>query len=122
MTRRDAERLDDILDAIRAIRSHLGRGDLSDGLVYDAVRVRLIEIGEAVKSLPAEIVATEPGLPWRDRGHARQAGAPLLRHAALHRAEHGRERPASSRADRAPPPGGDRLRRSCVIFWAGCGP
>jgi uncharacterized protein with HEPN domain len=42
------------------------RGDLADGLVYDAVRVRLIEIGEAVKSLPADAVATEPGIPWRD--------------------------------------------------------
>jgi uncharacterized protein with HEPN domain len=66
VTRRDAERLDDIADAIRAIRSHLGRGDLNDGLVYDAVRIRLIEIGEAAKSLPAEVVATEPGVPWRD--------------------------------------------------------
>ena len=66
MTRRDAERLADILDAIGAIRSHLVRGDLSDGLVYDAVRVRLIEIGEAAKSIPAEVVATEPGTPWRD--------------------------------------------------------
>ncbi len=66
MTRRDAERLADILDAIRAIRSHLDRGDLSDGLVYDAVRVRLIEIGEPAKSIPAEVVATERGTPWRD--------------------------------------------------------
>jgi uncharacterized protein with HEPN domain len=62
----DAERLDDILAAIEAIRSHLGRGDLSDGLVYDAVRVRLIEIGKAAKSIPAEVVSTEPGTPWRD--------------------------------------------------------
>jgi uncharacterized protein with HEPN domain len=66
VTRRDAERLADILDAIAAIRSHPGRGDLSDGLVYDAVRLRLIEIGEAAKSLPADVVATEPGTPWRD--------------------------------------------------------
>lgn len=66
MTRRDAERLADILDAIEAIRRHLRRGDLSDGLIYDAVRVRLIEIGEAAKSIPAEVVATEPGVPWRD--------------------------------------------------------
>jgi uncharacterized protein with HEPN domain len=36
MTRRDAERLSDILAAIDAIRAHLARGDLSDGLVYDA--------------------------------------------------------------------------------------
>jgi uncharacterized protein with HEPN domain len=40
------------------------RGALSDPLVFDAVRVRLIEIGEAVKSLPAELLATQPDLPW----------------------------------------------------------
>lgn len=66
MSRRDAERLADILEAIEAIRSHLQRGEVSDGLVYDAVRVRLIEIGEAVKAVPAEVVATEPATPWRD--------------------------------------------------------
>jgi len=33
--------------------------------VFDAVRVRLIEIGEAVKALPAELLTTsEPALPW----------------------------------------------------------
>jgi uncharacterized protein with HEPN domain len=31
-----------------------------------AVRVRLIEIGEAVKDLPAHLTATEPDLPWRE--------------------------------------------------------
>jgi len=41
VSRWDQERLEDILDAIAAIRSHLQRGDLSDGLIYDAVRVRL---------------------------------------------------------------------------------
>jgi uncharacterized protein with HEPN domain len=45
VSRRDAERLEDIVAAIAAIRSHVGRGDLSDGMVFDAVRVRLIEIG-----------------------------------------------------------------------------
>jgi len=50
--------------AIDAIRAHLERGDLHDGLVFDAVRVRLIEIGEAVKALPAELLAGEPTLPW----------------------------------------------------------
>lgn len=45
MSRHDQERLRDILDAIRAIKQHLGRGDLSDGLVYDAVHMRLVEIG-----------------------------------------------------------------------------
>ena len=66
MSRRDDERLDDVLAALAAIRDHLGRGDLSDGLVYDAVRVRLIEIGEAVKGLSAEVLATEPDLPWSE--------------------------------------------------------
>jgi len=50
--------------AIDAIHSHLERGDLHDGLVFDAVRVRLIEIGEAVKAIPAELLAREPALPW----------------------------------------------------------
>src|SRR5438876_4882284 len=47
-----------------AIRAHLTRGELSDSLVFDAVRVRLIEIGEAVKALPADLLANEPDLPW----------------------------------------------------------
>jgi uncharacterized protein with HEPN domain len=66
VSRRHPERLQDILDAITAIRSHLERGDLSDGLIYDAVRVRLIEIGEAVKALPEPLLASEPALPWSD--------------------------------------------------------
>jgi uncharacterized protein with HEPN domain len=66
MSRRDTERLQDIRDAITAIRSHVSRGDLSDGLIFDAVRVRLIEIGEAIKALPAELVDTEPEIPWAD--------------------------------------------------------
>ena len=66
MSRRDAERFADILDAIEAIRSYLQRGDLGDGLIYDAVRARLIEIGEAVKNIPAKAFASEPGTPWRD--------------------------------------------------------
>lgn len=63
MSRRDGERLQDILDAIDAIRSHLRRGDLSDGLVFDAVRTRLIEIGEAVKGISDDLLASEPTLP-----------------------------------------------------------
>ena len=63
MSRRDAERLKDILDAIAAIENHLTRGDLSDGLIFDAVRVRLIEIGEAIKAVSTELLDTEPGHP-----------------------------------------------------------
>ncbi len=64
MSRRDAERLGDIEDAIEAIRSHTSRGELTDGLVFDAVRARLIEIGEAVKALSVDLTETEPEIPW----------------------------------------------------------
>ena len=66
MSRRDPERLQDILDAIDAINRHVARGDLSDGLIFDAVRVRLIEIGEAIKAISSELLDTEPGHPWTD--------------------------------------------------------
>ncbi|MCV2488236.1 DUF86 domain-containing protein [Geodermatophilus sp. YIM 151500] len=64
MTRYRRQRLLDVLAALDAIDSHVGRGDLSDGMVFDAVRVRLIEIGEAVKALPRDLLASEPDLPW----------------------------------------------------------
>ncbi len=65
-SRHDEERLADIVDAITVIRSHLTRGDLSDGLIFDAVRLRLIEIGEAVKLLDPQLVASEPDVRWSD--------------------------------------------------------
>jgi uncharacterized protein with HEPN domain len=43
----------------------LQRGTLDDGLVFDAVRIRLLEIGEAVKALAPELLDTQPGIPWR---------------------------------------------------------
>lgn len=65
MSYRDRQRLADIQAAIDAIRSHLDRGDLSDGLIFDAVRIRLLEIGEAVKALPDDLLATQPSIPWQ---------------------------------------------------------
>ena len=65
MTYRERQRLADIQAAIDAIRSHLQRGDLSDGLIFDAVRIRLLEIGEAVKALPEDLLFTQPSIPWR---------------------------------------------------------
>ena len=65
MKRYDAQRLDDIDTAITAIRSHLTRGDLSDGLVFDAVQIRVLEIGEAVKAISPSLLVTEPGIPWK---------------------------------------------------------
>ena len=65
MSRHDDARLSDVVDAIEAIRAHLVRGSLDDGLVYDAVRVRLIEIGEAVKDISAKRLEAEPEIPWK---------------------------------------------------------
>ena len=64
--RPDRLRLADILDASTAIEAHLERGGLDDGLVYDAVRVRLIEIGEAVKDIDPDLLASEAAVPWVD--------------------------------------------------------
>lgn len=66
MSRRDLQRLDDIEAAVAAIHQHTERGDLADGLVFDAVRVRLIEIGEAVKGISPGLLASEPTIPWAD--------------------------------------------------------
>lgn len=64
--RRDRDRLDDVLVAAAAIESHRARGGIEDGLVFDAVRVRLIEIGEAIKDIDPALLAQEPEIPWRD--------------------------------------------------------
>ena len=66
MSRHDADRLVDIIEASDAITSYLSRGELSDGLVFDAVRLRLIEIGEAIKSLDPYLLEQEPDVAWRD--------------------------------------------------------
>ncbi len=65
MSYRELQLLADIQAAIDAIRSHLQRGDLTDGLIFDAIRVRLLEIGEAVRTLPDDLLATQPSIPWR---------------------------------------------------------
>ena len=41
------------------------RGSFDDGLVF-AVRLRLIEIGEAVKRIGPDILASESEIPWED--------------------------------------------------------
>ncbi len=66
MSRQDDARLGDIVEAVAAIREHLTRGDLHDGLVYDAVRVRLIEIGEAVKGIDPDLLDGAPEVPWKE--------------------------------------------------------
>jgi uncharacterized protein with HEPN domain len=66
LSRQDDARLGDIVEALGAIRDHLSRGDLYDGMVYDAVRVRLIEIGEAVKGIDPDLLAGAPDVPWKE--------------------------------------------------------
>jgi uncharacterized protein with HEPN domain len=66
VSRRDDQRLEDILAAATAIGDHLRRGTLDDGMVFDAVRVRLIEIGEAVRAIAPDVLALEPDIAWVD--------------------------------------------------------
>lgn len=61
--------LDDILDAIGAIRQYtvdLTRKDFGqDRKTVDAVLRNLEVIGEAVKQLPAEVRSTNPDVEWQ---------------------------------------------------------
>lgn len=66
MSRSDDEALEDIAAAITSIHSHLQHGPISIEIVIDAVAMRLLEIGEAVKSLSPEITSTEPAIKWLD--------------------------------------------------------
>ena len=59
-----AERLDDLICACRAITAYVARADLPAELVADAVRMRLVEIGEVVRQLPVSATRAEPGIPW----------------------------------------------------------
>jgi hypothetical protein len=100
----ERQRLADIQAAIDAIRSHLQRGELSVGLIFDAVRIRLLEIGEAVKALPDDLLDTQPVHPLEaDRPHARPPCPPLLRYRTRHLAGHRRPRLARSGTGRPRP-------------------
>jgi uncharacterized protein with HEPN domain len=58
------DRLDDVIGACAAIRRYVDDDHLPEDLVHDAIRMRLVEIGEAVRVLPAGVTASEPGIPW----------------------------------------------------------
>lgn len=64
MSRDQIDRLRDITAACEAIERYMTL-DRSD-VVFDAIRVRLIEIGEAVKDLDPALTDTEPGIPWSE--------------------------------------------------------
>lgn len=66
MSRDSRQRLLGIRFALDEINRHLLRGPLTDGLAFDAVRIRLVESGEAVSRLDEETLQLTPHLPWRD--------------------------------------------------------
>ncbi|WP_207481506.1 HepT-like ribonuclease domain-containing protein [Microbacterium sp. SD291] len=66
MIRRIDDRLHDIAAACEAITRYDRRADVDEEIVFDAIRVRLIEIGEAVKDLDDSLAAAEPGIPWAE--------------------------------------------------------
>lgn len=66
MSRPDRERLGDIQAACEAITAYVAREGVDDDIVFDAIRVRLIEIGEAVKDIDPQLLATEPEIPWAE--------------------------------------------------------
>ncbi|GAA1061826.1 HepT-like ribonuclease domain-containing protein [Agromyces bracchium] len=63
MSRSSEARLRDILAACAAIEGYAARPD-GDPIVFDAIRIRLVEIGEAVKDLDPSVTSAEPGIPW----------------------------------------------------------
>lgn len=71
MIRDERERLQDIKDAIVAIREYLARADeelerKDDALLHDALLFQFVIIGEAVKHLAPETRESEPDIPWAD--------------------------------------------------------
>jgi hypothetical protein len=76
-------------------RADSGHGPISVKLVLDAVAMRLLKIGEAVKSLSPELTESEPDPVEQDRRDARLSRPPLLR-------DQPRDRPGCHRQDLQP--------------------
>lgn len=66
MSRSERERLEDIAVACEVITSYLERLGIGDDLRFDAIRIRLIEIGEAAKDIGPGLRETEPAVPWAE--------------------------------------------------------
>ena len=74
MSRTLRERLADISDAADGVRravKALERAEAENAedaaqLAFDALLYRLVVIGEAVKALPADLLASHPQVPWRE--------------------------------------------------------
>jgi len=63
--RTDRDRLNDVADAIAAIRAHAKRRT-DERLRRDAMLYNLMILGEAVKGLSDETKARRPEVPWRE--------------------------------------------------------
>lgn len=50
MSRRDRQRLEDVRNACEAIGEYLAASDVDDGLVFDAVRMRLVGVSHTVQT------------------------------------------------------------------------
>jgi uncharacterized protein with HEPN domain len=110
VTRREGAWLADIAEAITAVERYLEGGTLAEGVVYDACRARLIEIGEAVKHLDPVLLQSVPDIRWRAIARMRDQLAHHYfdtDHAIFHA---GRERraPTPARCDRRPSATGQR--------------
>ncbi len=74
MSRAPKDRLTDISEAAPGARKALEALDRAEAdsaddqaqLAFDALLYRLVVIGEAVKALPVEMLATQPEVPWRE--------------------------------------------------------
>ena len=99
VSRHDQQRLEDIQAAISAVSEHMRRGSLSDGPIFDAVRVRLIAIGQAVKGpgRGVALLATEESIPWAEVSGCGSTRAPILRPISCRGSSHRRPRPARTR-------------------------
>jgi uncharacterized protein with HEPN domain len=73
VSRSDQRLLEDISMACEAIIDYASRTSAPEDLVFDDMRIRLVEIGEAVKGLSDDIKAREPDVPWKDISRMRDS-------------------------------------------------
>lgn len=64
MSRSDRERLEDLSEALTAIRAHLD-SQVPNDLRRDAILYNLVIVGEAVKGLADETRSRYPDIPWK---------------------------------------------------------
>lgn len=64
MTAPVRQSLDDVIASCDRIRTYVADPALPEGLVHDAVRMRLVDIAAAVQRLPPTMTEQEPAVPW----------------------------------------------------------